>query len=612
MYFKGFVCHENEGQIVREIEKELKLTDKSSETFVEFLKKEEKGYSIEKSDKIIVSYGDKTDLCRALLKLSSEEEENVCNMSAKKAFSDFGIMLDTSRNAVPKVETVKKMIRLCALMGYKFVGLYMEDTLKIKGEPYWGYQRGAYTKEEIKDMDSYALMFDVELRPFFQTLAHINQVVRYSAYKSIVDAEDIFLVGSERTEEVIEEIIATVSELFTTRKVNIGMDEAFLVGRGKYIDKNGYKARAELMKEHLAMVLGKCKKYGLKPQMWGDMFFDFATPDMLLNAAHTYEVPEDVEICYWDYYSTNPAHYAGRLKAHFNLTKNVAFAGGAWKWSGWAPHNRYSTLANKVAVEECKKTAIDSYTVTCWGDNGAECSMFSVLPTLYATANYVYGDDTKETAFEKMTGVSLEDFLSVDLANPYMEKNGSHNNACKYLLYNDSLLGTFDSVVKEDTVAEFEKAYKKLHEVTTVKGNKYPDLFKTLEKLTCALRVKADLGIRIRKAYEAGDGEALDNIAEKDIPEILECLDETYEAFRKQWYEENKPNGFEIQTIRFGGLKQRLIDTIRIIKDYVDGKADSIDIIEEEQLDFAYYEYDDISDLNHNVWSDMVSPAVMG
>ncbi len=47
--------------------------------------------------------------------------------------------------------------------------------------------------------------------------------------------------------------------------------------------------------------------------------------------------------------------------------------------------------------------------------------------------------------------------MRLDDVNPYIEDGLTHNNASKYLLYNDPLIGTFDSVVQKDTV---EKIWK--------------------------------------------------------------------------------------------------------------------------------------------------------
>ena len=77
------------------------------------------------------------------------------------AFGEFGVMLDCSRNAVRTVDTLKAFIDNLALMGYNQLQLYTEDTYEIDGEPYFGYQRGRYTREEIKEIDAYARGYDI-------------------------------------------------------------------------------------------------------------------------------------------------------------------------------------------------------------------------------------------------------------------------------------------------------------------------------------------------------------------------------------------------------------------------------------------------------------------
>ena len=80
-------------------------------------------------------------------------------------FKRFGVMLDCSRNAVMKVCEIKRMIDYLVKMGYNALELYTEDTYEVKGEPYFGYLRGRYTCDELKEIDAYALEKGVELIP---------------------------------------------------------------------------------------------------------------------------------------------------------------------------------------------------------------------------------------------------------------------------------------------------------------------------------------------------------------------------------------------------------------------------------------------------------------
>ena len=63
-----------------------------------------------------------------------------------------------------------------------------------------------------------------------------------------------------------------------------------------------------------------------------------------------------------------------------------------------------------------------------------------------------------------------------------------------------------------------------------------------------------------------------------------------YVAFEKQWKRENKSFGFEIQTIRIGGLDRRLADTARILKQYANGELACIEELEETYQPFCYFE----------------------
>ena len=64
-------------------------------------------------------------------------------------------MLDCSRNGVMKLSVVKKFIRYMAIMGLDTLMLYTEDTYEIPEYPYFGYMRGRYSCEELKEMDEY-------------------------------------------------------------------------------------------------------------------------------------------------------------------------------------------------------------------------------------------------------------------------------------------------------------------------------------------------------------------------------------------------------------------------------------------------------------------------
>ena len=90
-----------------------------------------------------------------------------------------GVMIDMSRNAVMSMDGLKRFLPLLRKMGYNCVMLYTEDTYEVDGEPYFGYLRGRYSKQELKEIDAFSASLGMTVIPCIQTLAHLNALFRW-------------------------------------------------------------------------------------------------------------------------------------------------------------------------------------------------------------------------------------------------------------------------------------------------------------------------------------------------------------------------------------------------------------------------------------------------
>ena len=444
-------------------------------------------------------------------------------------FERNGFMLDCSRNAVFTVEKVKSVIRTLAKMGMNVLMLYTEDTYEVPGEPYFGSYRGRYTKAEIQEMDAYASMFGIELVPCIQTLAHLHNALKWPGKNEIKDSTDVLIVGKEETYTFIEELLQSVKEAFSTRRVHLGMDEAVLLGLGKYLKENGYEKGSVLIREHCKRVLAICKKLGLEPMIWSDMYITANT-----NGGY-YEVPADADcsswekpekglgLVYWDYYHDDEKSYEKMLNIHKQLSDDVIFAGGSWIWNGIAPNYSKTFACTKAALQTCKKYLMKEVLCTAWMDNGAETPVDAVWPgvALFAHLGFhlEYNEKVLEEEFKECVGGNLKDFMALD-AFDSLFLNGKANqetqNPSKYLLYQDPLAGIFDQeVVKSgvDTGAYYKKL-KKMMEICQENSPEYAALFAYYEKLAAVLVDKADLGVRMKAAYDKKQLLALKEICE--------------------------------------------------------------------------------------------------
>lgn len=528
-------------------------------------------------------------------------------------------MIDCSRNAVMNLPTVKKMIDILSSLGMNTLMLYTEDTYEIEGEPYFGYMRGRYSKVELIEIDAYAREHQIELIPCIQTLAHLNAIMRWPQYVEIRDTDDILCVGDERTYELIEKMFATIEECFTSRMVNVGMDEAGMLGLGKYLTQYGYRKRLEILKEHLQRVSEIAKNHGFTLCMWSDMFYKLMTgnyygeKDSKMTDEQAEEIaamiPENVRLVYWDYWNWDAAHYEEHIQTHQKFAKDMWFAGALWNWVGFAPHNRFSMEAGNTAIQSCLNNKVEHLIFTMWGDDSAECARFSLLPALYHNAALLNGMDTEEMkkAFEENIGISIDDFLLLD----YLGTQNDHlnNNGDKYLFYNDPFQGIFDLAIPENNGEKFARCSEKLARYCNHPTWGY--LFKTAKCLADVLELKANLGQRTRQAYSMQDREKLEKLIEI-YGETERRVERFYEAFERQWMLENKPQGFEVQDIRIGGVKQRLTHCAKRLRQYLDGEIPSIPELEEELLNpfGTGREYKE-QDFCENIWRRIVTTNVV-
>ena len=504
----------------------------------------------------------------------------------------FGVMLDCSRNAVMSVEKLKFFIDCLEKMGYNALELYTEDTYEISGEPYFGYLRGRYTADEIREVDSYAKAHGIELIPCIQTLAHFTAMDK-GVYRNIIDVSDILLIDEPKTYEFLDKIFKTMAECYSSRNINIGMDEAHLVGRGKYQDIHGFCDRTELLVRHLEKVAKIAEKYGFKTHMWSDMFFrlvcggDYYNSDAPIPEKIKKMIPANVDLCYWDYYHSDKETYDKMFKKHKEFGCDVWFAGGSWTWGGFAPMARYTINTMKPAMQSAKEHGIENILITMWGDNGAECSAFSQLHTLYAIRQYANGNFNQksiEKGFYELFGIKYSDFMLLDIPNlkSLDEDQTSPFPYCKPLLYCDPFMGFYDLSIENRGEIPFDN-YAKLLKNAGKRAKEFKYIFDELASLCSVLKIKYDLGVRTRRAYSAGDKEQLKGLL-NDYDKLVVLIQKFHKVFFDLWHNENKPFGWEIQDARLGGLIQRIKTCKNRLEGYLAGNIAKIEELEAELL----------------------------
>jgi hexosaminidase len=551
--------------------------------------------------KAYIYYGQKHQFFRGLgLLLQNCSSEDAFELREKQQFDTIGPMFDISRNAVLTVDSFKFMLNKMALMGLNTVMLYMEDTYEIEGEPYFGYMRGRYTHTELKMIDDYADQFGIEAFPSIQTLAHLEEFLKWQPVSEYRDTKGALLVGDDRTNQLIEKMIEAASAPFRSRKIHVGMDEAEELGRGKYLDRNGYRSRFDIMMDHLEKVLDYARRRGLKPMMWSDMFLKLASD----NGSEYYDketkipeemarrIPKDIDMVYWDYVHMEPTDYEKLIAKHRPLGNNLVFAGAIWIFNTFGVNYGLSLTASNTALQVCKKEGIREVYATMWGDDGNEGNPFSAMMGLQLYAEHAYSEiepDRKYLAerVKFCTGIEANAFLQLkDLdETPGSEPNNrKQSNPSKFLLYQDVLLGLFDKQIEGLQMAQHYAQVEQNIRSSRDKEAGLDYLFDVPEKLCGVLKLKSEIGIELKLAYDSKDIETLRRAGTEVLPAISVAVRELRDAHRRQWLRMFKPFGWEVLDIRYGGVINRLDTAMLRLLDYVEGRIDQIEELEQERL----------------------------
>lgn len=552
-----------------------------------------------------ILYNTKVDFCRGLsITLSVLENEGTVKIIQKPVFEKCGLMLDVSRGAVMKVETVKDFMRRMARMGFNELLLYTEDVYEMKKYPYFGYMRGRYTETELRAIVEYGEKLGIETVPCIQTLAHLSAPLRWSEFAGMKDQGDILMVGEEDTYSLIEEMVKTVRRCFTTSKIHIGMDEAQGVGLGRYLQKNGYRDRFAILSEHLHRVMELCKKYGFEPMMWSDMFFRLGSPDGGYYNAHTVLpdniselIPEGITQVYWDYYNYSEKFYNTMIREHKKMGCPIAFAGGIWSFTGPSINNRQTILSTIPALKVCKEQGISHVMAAVWGDDGSECDYYQTLYglQLFAECNYNSEQPLEKLneMFEVCNQAAAEAFQLLDVDQfdvPMYSKEDPdfgelHDriiNTSKQVLYQNPLLGMIDkNIEKENLFQHYKDIQEKLEGLSI--PCEFKELFETHKSMVNILVKKCDVGIRLKEAYKADKRAALQEIVE-ELKQIENEFGELIKHRKTLWYKNYKPFGFEPVLIRMTGIQALTRIAWERVEKYLGKELERIEELEQERL----------------------------
>jgi hexosaminidase len=547
-----------------------------------------------------VTYQTVPQACRGAGLLLGLADGGTISVDEQPGFGTMGLMLDCSRNAVMHVPAVKKWLRRMALAGLNMLMLYTEDTYELPGEPMFGYMRGAYTFDEIREIDDYAAALGIEVIPCIQTLGHLEQILKWrSAYGAVRDTSSVLLVDEHKTYELIGKMVRTWHDAVRSRRIHIGMDETHDLGRGRYMDLHGYVRGFDIFNQHLSKVVEICQAEGMAPMIWSDMYFRMASKSGGYYDEES-EVPADVaasipgatELVYWDYYHTDERFYHEWIRRHREMGFEPVMGSGVWSWGRFVYSHVYTEETALPCIQACLEEGVNEIFFTMWKDDGAAVDFDSALAGVLFVAEASYGggkvdEERWRLRFEGVCKANLAANLAMCNLDPAPHYGREVNT--RMLLWDDPLFGMYRrSLLVQDETRDFdpETYYSELADALSAWVGRDSGQAGTVPfaaQMARVLSAKEGLYDHLRAAYTEADKAVLAELAETAIPDLIAQVKHLWELHRQVWMAQNKALGFEVQCVRYGGLIQRLEEAALRIQEYVSG-----DLAEIEELEIPF------------------------
>ncbi len=497
------------------------------------------------------------------------------------------VMLDASRNAVPTIPFLKSYIMTMALNGLTGICLYTEDTYTVPQYPLFGYGRGAYTPEEIQELDNFCFGIGIELFPCIQTLGHFEQFLRYTANASLQDNPRVLNTNLDETYHFIENIIAAATSYYRSNRIHLGLDEPWGLGRGKSLDFNHPVLPAERFVNHLIRVNEICEKYELSPMIWGDYLLGHSGEEAI-SPELLEKIPKTIQMVYWDYTHTALKDYTQNIKHYKKLGFQLAGAPTTHSFGRFFPEFNEMEKTATPFIESMIRNNVDTMVFTLWGDDGHECLNMFALPTLIYALSAARGFARDVDFWSKRLKI-FSDFSEIQvrqlatLSEPKIVVSTGPDTQIevtgKMLLWDDPL-HRFILRMLMGTDLFHDIKWKWFHANISSESSPY---IQWIKQYCDVIAQKVEIVHFVSIAYHTQNKYSIrSHVAQ--IPQLVEKIKELHKSYRLLWLKERKPFGLEIIDHRFGGLIMRLELLYDLAQMWSSNEIESID----ELGDFRY------------------------
>jgi len=281
-------------------------------------------------------------------------------------FAERGVMLDVSRDKVPTMETLRRLVDELASFKINRLQLYLEHTFSYPGHERVWAEASPFTGDELEALDAYCRGRFIELVPNQNSFGHMERWLKHPEYAHLAEVSPpvgdnmslcpidpeapLFLAG------LYDDLLPH----FTSRSFNVGCDETVDLGKGRSRSAVERLGRGRVYLDFVKQIHALVTARGRRMQFWGDIVFEH--PELIP------ELPDDVLALDWGYEADHPFEVQGEKFAAAGIEFAVCPGTSAWLSLGGRTTNALGNL--EAAARSGLVHGASGVLVTDWGDFG--------------------------------------------------------------------------------------------------------------------------------------------------------------------------------------------------------------------------------------------------
>lgn len=304
-------------------------------------------------------------------------------------FGARGVMLDISRDKVPTLSTLRRLIDLLAGWKINQLQLYTEHTFAYSGHKRVWRGASPMTGSQIDRLDHECRRRGIELVPNQNSFGHMERWLKHKPYAKLAETSGQWQTpwGEPRT------LPATLNPLhpgsirlmtslydqllprFSSRLFNVGCDETWELGQGRSREACRRRGVGRVYLDFLLKLRRAVRKHGRKMLFWSDV--------AQLHPELIGDLPRDVVPIIWGYEANHPFDEQCRRLRDAGLEFYVCGGTSSWCSFGGRSSNCVASLRRGAAAGN--RHGAVGFLIADWGDYGHR----QYLPASYC--GFLYG-----------------------------------------------------------------------------------------------------------------------------------------------------------------------------------------------------------------------------